>query len=411
MRLTSLDVFRGITIAGMILVNMASIAEPDVYAPLLHASWNGCTFADLVFPFFLFIVGVAMAFSLSKYTNAKVKAEKQKDAVGVMEQFLASESGVSVSSFISSKSTPPTSPPFGKIFRRALILFALGLFLNIFWNKGPWTFDLGSLRYMGVLQRISLTYLFASLAVLTLPRKGQWVLAGVLLVGYWLAMMYLPVPGFGAGILLEENPGANLAAFVDRSIIPSVHLHASFKKLGDPEGLFSTIPAIVSVLFGYFTGQWILTQPVKSRTSIGLVLAGVACLVVGLAWGWVFPINKKLWTSSYVVFTTGWALLLLAACYELIEVRLIRRWGEPFKVLGMNAIAIFIASVLLIKVLVKTVIGTGETAPSAYTWINKNFFVSWAGAFNGSFLFALVTLLLWLGVAWVMYQKRWFVKV
>jgi predicted acyltransferase len=411
MRLTSLDIFRGITIAGMILVNMASIAEPEVYAPLIHASWNGCTLADLVFPFFLFIVGVAMAFSLSKYTNEKVKAEKQKDAVGVMEQFLASESGVSVSSPTPSKPSPPPSPPFGKIFRRALILFALGLFLNIFWNKGPWTFDLASLRYMGVLQRISLSYLFASLAVLTLPRKGQWTLAGALLVGYWLAMMYLPVPGFGAGVLVEENPGANLAAFIDRSIIPSAHLHGSFKKLGDPEGLFSTIPAVVSVLFGYFTGQWILTQPVKSRTSLGLVLAGVACLVVGFAWGWVFPINKKLWTSSYVVFTTGWALLLLAACYELIEVRLIRRWGEPFKVLGMNAIAIFVASVLLIKVLVKTIIGTGETAPNAYTWIYKNFFVSWAGAFNGSFLFAFVTLLLWLGVAWFMYQKRWFVKV
>ncbi len=411
MRLTSLDIFRGITVAGMILVNMASIAEPDVYAPLLHASWNGCTFADLVFPFFLFIVGVAMAFSLSKYTDAKVKAEKQTDAVGVMEQFLASESDASVSSPALSKPLPTPSPPFGKIFRRALILFALGLFLNIFWNKGPWTFDFGSLRYMGVLQRISLSYLFASLAVLTLPRKGQWILAGTLLVGYWLAMMYLPVPGFGSGLLLEENPGANLAAFVDRSIIPSAHLHASFKKLGDPEGLFSTIPAIVSVLLGYFSGQWILTQPVKTRTSIGLVLAGVTCLVVGFAWGWVFPINKKLWTSSYVVFTTGWALLLLAACYELIEVRLVRWWGEPFKVLGMNAIAIFVASVLLIKVLVKTIIGTGETAPNAYTWIYKNFFASWAGALNGSFLFALVTLLLWLGVAWVMYQKHWFVKV
>jgi predicted acyltransferase len=408
MRLTSLDVFRGITVAGMILVNMASIAEPDVYAPLLHASWNGCTLADLVFPFFLFIVGVAMAFSLSKYTNT-IEAQKQRDAVGVMEQFLASD-GASVSSAAPSKSTPPPTP-FGRIFRRALILFALGLFLNIFWNKGPWTFDLGSLRYMGVLQRISLTYFFASLAVLTLPRKGQWILAGALLVGYWLAMIYLPVPGFGAGVLLEENPGANLAAFVDRSIIPSAHLHASFKKLGDPEGLFSTIPAIVSVLFGYFTGQWILTQPVKTRTSIGLVLAGVTCLIVGFAWGWVFPINKKLWTSSYVVFTTGWALLLLAACYELIEVRSIRRWGEPFKVLGMNAIAIFVASVLLIKVLVKTTIGTGETAPNAYTWIYKNFFASWAGALNGSFLFALVTLLLWLAVAWVMYQKRWFVKI
>lgn len=411
MRLTSLDVFRGFTIAGMILVNMASLAEPNVYPPLLHASWNGCTFADLVFPFFLFIVGVAMAFSLSKYTQAQVQTERQRDAISVLDNFLASESsGVSVSSAPTGPSPAPT-PPYGKIFRRALILFALGLFLNLFWNKGPWTFNFDSLRYMGVLQRISLTYLFASLAILTLPRKGQWIFAGVLLIGYWLAMMYVPVPGSGAGVLLENQPGANLAAFIDRSIIPKAHLHGSFKNLGDPEGLFSTIPAIVSVLFGYFSGQWILSQPVKTRTSIGLALFGIGCLIVGLAWGWLFPINKKLWTSSYVVLTTGWGLVLLAAFYELIEVRLIKRWGKPFEILGMNAIAIFVASILLIRVLAKTIVGAGENAPNAYTFIYKNFFASWAGGYNGSFLFAFVTMLFWLGVAWIMYQKRWFIKV
>jgi predicted acyltransferase len=411
MRLTSLDVFRGFTIAGMILVNMASLAEPDVYPQLLHASWNGCTFADLVFPFFLFIVGVAIAFSFAKYTQSKARHEQKRDAVGVMEKFLDSEgSGVSVSSSPVSSTSVPT-PPYGKIFRRALILFALGLFLNGFWNKGVWTFNLENLRYLGVLQRISLSYLLASLAVLTLPRKGQWILTGVLLVGYWLAMMYIPVPGFGAGILDESNPSANLAAFIDRSIIPSAHLHASFKNLGDPEGLFSTIPAIVSTMFGCFAGQWILNQPVKTRTSIGLVLVGIGCLIIGSAWGWVFPINKKLWTSSYVVLTTGWALIFLAAFYELIEVRLIRSWGKPFEVMGMNAIAIFVPSILLIKVLAKTIIGTGKEAPNAYTVIYKDFFASWAGGVNGSFLFAFVTMLLWLGVAWIMYRQRWFVKI
>jgi predicted acyltransferase len=411
MRLTSLDIFRGFTIAGMILVNMVGLAEPDVYPQLLHASWNGCTFADLVFPFFLFIVGVAIACSFSKYNQAKSRQEKQRDAVGVMEKFLDSESsGISVSSSTNSHTAVPNLP-YGKIFRRALILFALGLFLNGFWNKGVWTFNWENLRYMGVLQRISLSYLFASLAVLTLPRKGQWIFAGVLLVGYWLAMMYIPVPGFGAGVLEESNPGANLAAFVDRSIIPSAHLHASFKNLGDPEGLFSTIPAIVSTMFGYFSGQWILSQSVKTRTSIGLILAGIGCLIVGFVWGWAFPINKKLWTSSYVVFTTGWSLIFLAAFYELIEVRLIRSWGKPFEVMGMNAIAIFVPSVLLIKVLAKTIIGTGEKAPNAYTVIYKDLFASWAGGVNGSFLFAFVTMLLWLGVAWIMYRQRWFIKI
>jgi predicted acyltransferase len=376
MRLTSLDVFRGMTIAGMILVNMASIAEPNVYAPLLHADWHGCTPTDLVFPFFLFIVGVAMTFSLSKYT------EENK----------------------------PTSSVYWRILRRAAILFALGLLLNVFWNKGIGTFDFGSIRIMGVLQRISLAYLFASLAVLNIPRKGLWILAGVLLIGYWLAMMYVPVPGFGAGVLTREG---NFGAFVDRLIIPSSHLYKGdgFNFKGDPEGLFSTIPAIASVFAGYFAGEWIRNQPVKSRTSIGLILFGIGCLIIGWVWGLTFPINKKLWTSSYVIFTSGWALILLAGCYELIEVRRIRRWSKAFEVMGLNAIAIFVASVLLIKILVKTNIGSGEKAPNTFDWIYNNLFVPWAGAFNGSLLFAIVTVLFWLAVAYSMYRQRWFIKV
>ncbi|MEH2256807.1 acyltransferase family protein [Nostoc sp.] len=375
MRLTSLDVFRGITIAGMIFVNMAGVAD-DVYPPLTHADWHGCTPTDLVFPFFLFIIGVAMTFSLSKYTEGN----------------------------------KPTSAVYWRILRRAAILFALGLLLNGFWNQGIWTFDLNSIRIMGVLQRISLTYLLASLAVLNLPRKGQWILAAVLLIGYWLTMMYVAVPEYGAGVLTREG---NFGAYVDRLIIPKAHLYKGdgFNFMGDPEGLFSTIPAIVSVLTGYFTGQWIRSQPVQSRTSIGLGLFGVGCLIISWAWGWTFPINKKLWTSSYVVFTTGWALLLLAACYELIEVRLMRRWSKPFEIMGLNAIALFVASVLLIKILVKTTIGAGKDAPSTYNWIYQNFFASWAGVLNGSLLFALVTVLLWWTVGFLMYRQRWFLKV
>jgi predicted acyltransferase len=377
MRLTSLDVFRGITIAGMILVNMASLAEPNVYAPLLHAPWHGCTPTDLVFPFFLFIVGVAMAFSLSKYT------EKNK----------------------------PDASVYWRILRRTAILFALGLLLNGFWNKGLWTFDLNTIRIMGVLQRISLSYLLASLAVLNLPRKGQWILAGVLLIGYWLTMMYVPVPGYGAGVLTRLG---NFGAYVDRLIIPAAHLYKGdgFNNLGDPEGLFSTIPAVVSVLIGYFTGQWIRNKKdTHSETSMDLVLFGLSCLVIGGIWDLAFPMNKKLWTSSYVIFTSGWALLLLAACYELIEVRRIRRWSKPFEVMGLNAIAIFVASILLIKILVRTKIGVGEKALSTYEWIYQNLFASWTGTVNGSFLFAIVTVLLWLAVAYGMYRQRWFVKV
>ncbi|RAM48532.1 MAG: DUF5009 domain-containing protein [Hapalosiphonaceae cyanobacterium JJU2] len=384
MRLTSLDVFRGITIAGMILVNMASIAEPNVYLPLLHAEWNGCTPTDLVFPFFLFIVGVAMSFSFAKYTDSKLDAE----------------------------STSATLPLlYWRIFRRAAILFALGLFLNGFWNQGVWTFDFNSIRIMGVLQRISLTYLLTSLVILNLPRKAQWVLAGVLLIGYWLAMMYVPVPSYGAGVLTQDG---NLGAYIDRLIIPKVHLYKgdNYNFLGDPEGLFSTIPAIVSVLVGYFTGQWIRRKKeIDSQTSMDLVLFGLSCLVIGGIWDLAFPINKKLWTSSYVVFSTGWALLLLSFCYELIDVRRIRRWGKPLEMMGLNPISIFVASVLLIKILVKTTVGTGENAPSTYDWIYQNLFVFWAGRYNGSLFLAIATVLLWLAVAYFMYQRRWFIKV
>lgn len=384
MRLTSLDVFRGITIAGMILVNMASIAEPYVYPPLLHAEWHGCTPTDLVFPFFLFIVGVAMSFSFSKYTDSKLDGEKEKVFVSL---------------------------PYWRIIRRAAILFALGLLLNGFWNQGVWTFDFNSIRIMGVLQRISLTYLLASLVVLNLPRKGQWILAGVLLIGYWLAMMYVPVPGYGAGVLTRDG---NLGAYIDRLIIPKVHLYKgdNYNFMGDPEGLFSTIPAIVSVLAGYFAGQWIRSQKnINSKTSMDLVLFGLCCLVIGGAWDLIFPINKKLWTSSYVVFTTGWALLLLAFCYELIDVRRVRRWGKSFEIMGYNPIFLFTASVLLIKILVKTTVGTGENAPSTYNWIYRNLFVPWAGAYNGSLFLAIATVLLWLVVAYAMYRRRWLIKV
>lgn len=375
MRLTSLDVFRGLTIAGMMLVNMVGVAD-DKYPLLDHTEWHGYTPTDLVFPFFLFIIGVAMTFSLSKYTEGN----------------------------------KPNSAVYWRILRRAAILFALGLLLNGFWNKGVWTFDVSSIRLMGVLQRISLSYLFASLTVLKLPRKGQWILAAVLLLGYWLGMMYLPVPGYGAGVLTREG---NLGAYVDRLIIPKAHLYKGdgFNFMGDPEGLFSTIPAIVNVLAGYFTGKWIREQPVQTRTSIGLALFGIGCVIIGWVWGWTFPINKKIWTSSYVVFSSGWALLLLAGCYELIEVRQIRRWSKPFEIMGLNAIALFVASVLLIKILARTTIGSDENAPSTYNWLYQNLFASWAGTFNGSLLFGLVAVLFWWIIAVIMYQKRWFLRV
>ncbi len=422
-RLTSLDAFRGIAIAGMILVNMAGVAG-QAYPPLLHADWNGYTPTDFVFPFFLFIVGVAMAFSLSKYSGFRLKrtqnltpeppsnppleteiGKEEQDAPLPVEDQTFTEESWKKSIYTAWKKHKPTLTVYGRIIRRSAILFALGLFLNGFWN-----YDWNTIRFMGVLQRISLTYLLASLIILHVPRKGQWAIAAVILIGYWLAMVLIPVPGYGVANWTREG---NLGAYIDRLIIGTAHLYKgdNFNSMGDPEGLFSTLPALVTVLLGYFTGDWLRKQPIKSVTSMDLVMDGLSLMVIGQLWDFWFPINKKLWTSSYVLFTAGWAMIVLAACYELIEVRERRRWARPFTIMGLNAIALFVASVLLIKILVKTQIGTGPKAPNTYTWIYQHLFASWAGAMNGSFLFALLTLLFWWGVGYGMYRMRWFVKV
>lgn len=367
MRLKSLDVFRGITIAGMILVNNPG-SWNHVYPILLHVEWHGCKPTDLVFPFFLFIAGVAMAFSLSKYTQ-----ENQ---------------------------APPEV--YWRIARRCALLFVIGLLLNAYSSFANGT----SLRIMGVLQRISLAYLLAAIAIINLSRKQLYLLAGLIAIAYWAAMQLIPVPGYAAGNL---SPEGNFAAYIDRLILTQQHLWAG--KPYDPEGLFSTLPAAVTVLVGYFTGQWLKQQPLKSRTSVSLVIFGLTCLVVGYIWGFVFPINKALWTSSYVVVTAGWALLLLAACYEAIEVRGWQRWGWPFEVMGLNAIFLFVASAIVARILIFTPISGGENTPSIKTWIYENWFQSWAGSLNGSLAFAIANLLFWWVILYWMYRQQWFLKV
>ncbi len=366
-RLTSLDAFRGFTIAGMILVNQIGL-ESSAYSWFKHVDLNGCTFADLIFPFFLFIVGAAIALSVRKYNE----------------------------------NNKPTAAVYQRILRRCAILFALGLFLNGFWN-----YDFSTIRILGVLQRIALAYLLAMLVALNLPQKRQWLVAVVLLVGYWLAMAFIPVPEYGAGDFTRVG---NFGAYIDRLIIPANHLYQwdNYNGMGDPEGLFSTLSAVVTVLAGYFTTQWLVRQSINSTTSLNLAIFGFSSSVIGLVWNVWFPINKKLWTSSFVLFTAGIALLILAACYELIEVRGKRSWGKPLEILGLNPIFIFVASILLIKILVKTKV-TEET--SIYNWIYENFFSSWAGPANGSLLFAMVILAFWWLVAWIMYRKGWFITV
>jgi predicted acyltransferase len=380
MRLTSLDVFRGMTMATMILVNMASLPDDGKkYLWLDHAPWHGWTIADLVFPFFLYIIGVSMAFSLAKYTN---------------------------------KTVPITKQVYWQIARRSLILFGLGLLLNnLVWNynlTAPTLFaNLDHLRIMGVLQRIGIGFFCASIAVLLLPQRKIWILSIGILVGYWLILAFIPALDNGDGIFSKAG---NFGAYIDRLIITPAHLHKGSGYTSDPEGLFGTLPAIASILFGYLTGAWLKVRSVTSQTSSNLLMFGLAAMVIGLLWSGIFPINKKMWTSSFVLFTTGVGLISLAACYELVDVRKYRKWFKPFEVLGLNAIFIYVASIVFIKLIMVNEIGSGKQAKSIYEWLNSSLF-GWAGDLNSSVLFAIATVLLWLGVSYLMYRRSWFLKI
>ncbi|MEG4273116.1 MULTISPECIES: heparan-alpha-glucosaminide N-acetyltransferase domain-containing protein [unclassified Microcoleus] len=406
MRFKSLDVFRGIAIASMILVNNPGSWE-QVYPPLKHAEWHGCTPTDLVFPFFLFIVGCAMSFSLSKYIQNYPKTGIETSKVTQTKEKSESAKNPLPSSLF----LIPASNIYWRIARRAAILFLLGLLLNtssialdVLLNSAP-VENFGKIRIMGVLQRIGLAYFISAIAILNLSPRNQKLLAVAVLLGYWGALTVFAVGGYTAG---ELTPEGNLGGYVDRLILGSQHLYKGGPF--DPEGLLSTLPAVVTVLIGYFTGEWLRVQPIKTRTSINLAICGLSCAVIGHLWGFLFPINKQLWTSSYVVFTAGWALLLLAACYETIEVR-DWKWGRPFEIMGVNAIFLFVASGIVARILLKTHIGTGANAPTTYTWIYENWFLPWAGPLNGSLAFAVTAVLFWWLILYGMYRRGWAIKI
>ncbi len=372
-RLASLDAFRGLAVAGMILVNNPG-SWSHVYGPLRHAPWHGATPTDLVFPFFLFAVGVSLSFSFAART---ARGDSRRDL-------------------------------WTHVARRALIIYGLGLFMAAFPG-----FDLATVRLVGVLARIALVYLVVGTLVLCLSRRAVGAVMLALLFGYWALMAWVPVPGFGPGDL---SPEGNLAAHLDRMIL-GVHMWSGGGGVYDPEGLLSTLPAVSTTLSGLFAGDWLRARRAAADHGLGPVLrlaaAGAVLILAGLAWDAVFPINKPLWTSSYVLFTTGWALVALASLYWLIDVRGWRVWAKPLVVYGMNAITVFVASGLVAKALVLSRVpaGPGDRTTSLYQRIYEVGFASWAGPLNGSLAFALATVLLWLAVLWAMYARRIFIKV
>ena len=366
-RLISLDVFRGLTIAGMVLVNNPGTWS-SIYWPLEHAEWNGWTPTDLVFPFFLFIVGVSITLAFERRVEE-----------GSVKRDL-----------------------YLKVLRRTLIIFGLGLFLNGF----PF-FHLSDIRIPGVLQRIAVCYLIASLVFLTTKIRTQLVIAVGLLIVYWILMTRIAAPGFSAGDLSKEG---SLASYIDR-VVFGPHIWKQ-GKVYDPEGILSTVPAIATTMFGALSGHWLRSERSPYEKVAGLFVAGAVGVVIGWAWNPFFPINKALWTSSYVLFTAGLALQLLALCYWLVDIKRYRRWGWPFVVFGVNAIALFVGTGLMAKLmgLLKLPDSDG-TKISSQEWIFQNLFLSWASPVNASLAYAISFIILWLFLMWLLYRKRIFIKV
>ncbi len=365
-RLISLDVFRGLTMVMMTIVNNPG-SWNHVYPPLRHAEWNGWTVTDLVFPFFIFIVGVAIPYSLSKYCNAQMQ-----------------------------------TAVYLRIFKRAVILFVLGLVLAGF----PY-FDLSSLRIMGVLQRLAICYLVVSLIYLHTRPAHQIGMAVMCVVGYWLLML-IPPPDRETLLQTKDD---NLGAWLDRTIFGTAHLWKA-AKTWDPEGLLSTLPALFNTLAGTLTGTYLRSQAQPIEKAAGMFFAGSILLGIGGAMDWAFPINKNIWSPSYAVFTSGYAMVVLAMCYYAIDVRGWKKWSEPLVVFGVNALLLFFASGILARtmgMLIKFSVDTEVL--SLQQWIYKYLLASWAGDMLGSLLYPLLLVIAWYVVLRMLYERNWVWKV
>ncbi|WP_234736653.1 acyltransferase family protein [Tellurirhabdus bombi] len=368
-RLLSLDVFRGITVAAMILVNNPG-DWGHVYAPLLHAHWHGWTPTDLIFPFFLFIVGVSISFALANR-----------------------------------KSDPSL---IGKIIKRSLILFSLGLFLSLFPK-----FNFATVRIPGVLQRIALVYLVSALLFRVTTVRQQAILIAILLIGYWLLLTIVPVPDFPYPNL---EPETNLGAWLDRTLLGG-HLWKT-SKIWDPEGILSTLPAIATGLSGILAGTLLRSNQSAAEKIAWLFTAGCLSLIGAYIWNLTFPINKSLWTSSFVLLTSGLGAQGLALCYWLIDVQAAnrpnyQRWFTVFVAFGANAITVFFLSGLIPRLLNMIKVTQPDGAETgAKEWMYKTFFVPYfESPYNASLAGALAFILIWTGILYWMYQKKIIIKV
>jgi predicted acyltransferase len=391
-RLLSLDVFRGMTVAGMLLVNDPGTWSA-IFPPLEHAEWNGWTPTDLIFPFFLFIVGITTHLSLS------ARRARGDDDSAVVKQIL----------------------------RRGLIIYLLGFAMAMFpfyqWgsiatipNAGAWDrilFRIEHVRILGVLPRIAIVYVCAALLTLRTTVKQQIVIIAALLFGYWFAMTLIPVPGENViGALLLHTKDRNLAAYLDRAILGTNHTWVGSVTF-DPEGPMSTIPAIATAMLGVLAGRWIAQRDKQLLERVtGLFAVGSVGMMVGLMWNWSFPINKNLWTSSYVVFTAGMAVVALATIMWIVDYCNVKWWTKPFVVFGVNPIVAFVGSGVLAR-LIYTLWHVNYQGKSIALQdaIYQIVFLPWLPPRMASLAFAISFVLLWYGILTVLYRRNIILKV
>lgn len=390
-RLVSLDAFRGMTVAGMLLVNDPGTWSA-IYPPLEHASWHGWTPTDLVFPFFLFIVGITTEISLQS------RRARGDDEGALLRQ----------------------------VFKRGALIFLFGLLLNGF-PFFSWSQDMAGAgvlarvadriehwRIMGVLQRIGLAYVCSALITMhTGWRKQVTVLIGLLL-GYWAIMTLVPVPGTGVpGYMVLDKPDQLISAWLDRTVFGLNHLWSG-SRTWDPEGLLSTVPAVGTVICGSLAGRWLARRDLPLTERLAALLAvGAIAMMLGLMWNWTFPINKGIWSSSYVVFTAGMAAVTLGTCMWLIDVVGWRRWTMPFVVYGTNPMLAFLGSGVMARTtasLWKVTTPTGATI-SVQEFVFQTAYASWLPLKLASLMYAVSFVAFWFVILWAAWKRGFILKV
>ncbi len=374
-RLLALDVFRGLTVAGMLLVNDPGTWSA-IYPPLEHAEWNGWTPTDVIFPFFLFIAGVTTHLSMSA-----------RRAAGADDAALARQ-----------------------IVRRGALIVGFGLLMAVFPFFPMERFT--HIRIPGVLQRIGVCYTIAALISLRTTLKQQVAIIATLLLGYWLVITLVPVPGAmgGFGATLNMAPARTLAAWTDRFLLGG-HLWIN-SVTWDPEGPLSTIPAIGTAMLGIIAGRWIGEErPLDERLN-GLFAGGALGMMAGLMWNWSFPINKSLWTSSYVIFTAGMACVSIAAISWIIDVKRVTWWTRPVVIYGINPIIAFVGSGMMARMIytVWKVDFHGVQTP-VQAVVYETVFRPWLAPRNASLAFALCFVLFWYLILWALARKNIIFKV